>query len=168
MFYGTLFLMLMQYLVISSAMNYYEDFGNLVLKKIEYIYIVFCVFNLILLITFKVELIPILFTLLSNLLVFILIIKNQKSTPLLTNDMEFGFIRILILNKRLDLITFSGYVVGISIAIIRMRVVLESLFNGNIKLLVYILVLSIIASISCLYYYFKALKRIDRFFNSKK
>ena len=164
MFYGTLFLMLMQYLIISSAMNYYEDFGTLVLKKIKYMYSVFCISNLILLTAFQIGFIPILFTALTNLLVYILIIKNQQNTPLLSQDMESDFRRILISRKRVDLLTFIGYVILISTAIIRFRAISDSLFNGNLKLFLYLLVLSIIASLSCLYYYFKAVMKINTFF----
>ncbi|WP_057913622.1 hypothetical protein [Peribacillus muralis] len=165
MFNGILSIMLLQFLLVSPARSYYKSYDNLSLHKVLKIYLFYIVINFLLLLLFvKVNPYCLALILLVNGLVIIIIHSKKGENSILTDDMDPKYQKILLLNQKTDLLLAGGLFLMLMISFIRFHTVLDDFFGNSKSLLIYTMVLAGVTSVSYLYYYFKSIKEIKRFF----
>jgi hypothetical protein len=103
-----------------------------------------------------------------NGLVIININSIKGKISILTDDMDPGYQKILLMNQKTDLLLVGGLLLMMMISIIRFNNVLDEFFGNSLPLLLYTMVLAGVTSACYLYYYYKSIKKLNGFFKRKR
>jgi hypothetical protein len=166
MFYSLLFILFLQYFLISPAFTYYKSYDHAGLGKIQTAALGLTIINILLLIIFKLSFWIVLSAALFNVILFTIINQSFKHSSSILNEMNESWGPFLIKQeKKLFSIKVFGYIIIFFIIIFRYSFILKTYLSHHQGLLIYLVILFFISFISSIYYHFKKIRAIQKHFN---